>query len=174
MNLSRRRFLAGLLVGSTAGLTGCGFRLRGLGGGQLNLDRLYITGDAPSGLMAALQQQLESAGVERVTAITDAPYHLHLGAYQFRASTTARNQDGEAVAELLRMSQAIQFDEVATEQRLLDTQVMVMRDLQVNPAARLAAERERQGLQEPMWQELARSILDRMNRQLPATPRADS
>ncbi|AHF01849.1 hypothetical protein THIAE_08860 [Thiomicrospira aerophila AL3] len=172
MTLTRRGLLAGLVTGSVAALSGCGFRLRGTGGfsGQLTMSAIYITGASPAGLLAALNQQLDAAGVERVSSLAQAPYHLELGRYETRTTTSARNQAGEVIGELIRMTQAIRLHDVANEQLLLDTQVMVMRDVQVDPAASLAAERERRDLQEPMWQELARNILDRVSRQLPAEP----
>lgn len=173
MSLSRRSLLAGLVAGTfagtLAGVSGCGFRLRGVGGfgGPLNLESLYVTGSVPAGLLAALNQQLDAAGVERVSSLAQSPYHLELGRYETRTSTSARNQAGEVIGQLIRMTQDVRLHDVANETLLLDTQVMVMRDLQIDPNATLTAERERRDLEEPMWQELARNILDRISRQLP-------
>ena len=64
------------------------------------------------------------------------------------------------------MKQAFEVEEVATEAMLLTAEVSSYRDQQIDNNALLASSRELQDIQKQMSQEIARQIVDRINRAL--------
>ena len=161
---SRRHLLAGLV--SAGLLSGCGFKLRGMDGVQANYKTVYLRFDAsvPFELQQALRQNLTRAGVQMVEVIADAELMIELGAFGRQISRTSRSETGQTTAELIRFSQQVQAYRLDNEAQIMDTEQVVMRDRQLDPNQRMAAERELQSITQAMLQNLSRQIIDGVNR----------
>lgn len=158
-----------LLVLLASLLTGCGFHLRGLDSvGQVQFKRLQLNNlpAASREVQKALRNQLKLSGVQLVDSIADAEVQITLQASQFKASRTAFSDQGDATAEMLKMSQAFSAMQVSTEQTIVSASVQTYRDRQIETSALLAADSELKSIKQDMATVLARQILDRVNRGL--------
>ncbi|WP_051678482.1 LPS assembly lipoprotein LptE [Thiomicrospira pelophila] len=172
--LSRRTLLNGLFAAIAVGATGCGFRLRGTGplaGASYKTVQLLGDEKVPSELVSALRQQWRGLGVELTDSISQADVVVQLGGYQRNISRTAFSATGETTSELIKLSQSFIAFRVEDDTEIINTEVMALRDRQTDPAQKLAAARELQDIERQMQQDLARQLIDRINRtyhQLPA------
>ncbi|MBE0494301.1 MAG: hypothetical protein IBX48_08145 [Thiomicrospira sp.] len=172
--LTRRTLLNGLFAAIAVGATGCGFRLRGTGplaGASYKTVQLLGEQKVPSELVSALRQQWRSLGVELTDSLSQADVVVQLGMYQRNISRTAFSATGETTSELIKLSQSFIAFRVEDDVEIINTEVMALRDRQTDPTQQLAAARELQDIERQMQQDLARQLIDRLNRtyhQLPA------
>lgn len=172
--LTRRTLLNGLFAAIAVGVTGCGFRLRGTGplaGASYKTVQLLGDERVPSELVSALRQQWRGLGVEITDSISQAEVVVQLGGYQRSISRTAFSATGETTSELIKLSQSFIAFRVEDDTEIINTEVMALRDRQTDPTQQLAAARELQDIERQMQQDLARQLIDRLNRtyhQLPA------
>lgn len=159
-----------LLLVLVAGLlTGCGFHLRGLDSvGQTQFKRVQLNNFAvvSSEVKKGMRHQLKLSGVQIVDSIADAEVQITLQATQFKVSRTAFSDQGDATAEMLKMSQVFSAVRVSTEQEIVSGSVQTYRDRQIETSALLAADSELKSIKQDMASVLARQILDRVNRAL--------
>lgn len=173
MALTRRRLLAGLVVGSAAVLSGCGFRLRGTGAlAGARYQSVFLRGESgvPAELANSLRQQLRGLGVVVTEAFADAEVVIELGRYNRQLSRTSRSATGEATSELIRLTQSFRAERIADEQEIIAADVIAMRDRQIDPNQLLAAARELEDIERQMQQDLARQLIDRINRSYARLP----
>lgn len=174
IKLSRRAMLAGL-VATTALVSGCGFRLRGTGavvGARYSAVVLQGLERLPPDLVAALREQLHGLGVSITDSLAQADVLIELGSYQRQVSRTAFSTTGETTAELIKLSQSFKAQRIVDEVEIINTQVMTLRDRQIDPNQLLAAARELEDIERQMQQDLARQLIDRLNRSYARLPAA--
>lgn len=166
-NLTRRALLNGLFAAMAVGVTGCGFRLRGTGplaGASYKSLQLLGVEKIPAELASALRQQWRGLGVELTDSMSQADVVVQLGGYQRNISRTSFSATGETTSELIKLSQSFIAFRVEDEAEIINTQVVALRDRQTDPAQQLAAARELQDIERQMQQDLARQLIDRINR----------
>ena len=169
MKLSRRAVLAGLVVGGfgAVGLSGCGFRLRGTGAmAGASYQSVLVMGleKVPAELANALRQQWQGLGVALVDSMAQADVAVQLGGYNRSISRTSFSATGETTSELIKLTQDFVAFRVEDEAEIINTQVMALRDRQTDPNQQLAAARELQDIERQMQGDLARQLIDRINR----------
>ena len=169
MKLSRRAVLAGLVVGGfgAVGLSGCGFRLRGTGAmAGASYQSVLVMGleKVPAELANALRQQWQGLGVALVDSMAQADVAVQLGDYNRSISRTSFSATGETTSELIKLTQDFVAFRVEDEAEIINTQVMALRDRQTDPNQQLAAARELQDIERQMQGDLARQLIDRINR----------
>jgi LPS-assembly lipoprotein len=118
----------------------------------------------PFDLRQALSQTYQRAGVLIVEDAGLAELVVELGSFERTISRTARSASGQTTAELIRLAQYVSATRMRDEQSILDTQIVVMRDRQLDPNQLMAAERELQSMTREMLLNLAGQIFDRINR----------
>lgn len=158
-----------LLIMMTAGLTGCGFHLRGLdsvGDMQFKTVKLQTLPGVHPEVQQAMRSQLAQSGVQLVDSLAAAELQIVLQPTVYKASRTAYSGLGDTTAEFLRMEQGFAATLVATEQSVVTGSVQTYRDRQIDTGALLAANRELASIQREMAEDLARKIMDRINRSM--------
>lgn len=148
-------------------LSGCGFHLKGLGQtGEVVFKQLHIERFASldRDMQNALQQQLALSGVQRVTQSGQAALTLQLSPLQVSSTSTAYSSLGETTAEIVRMVQAVKVIRASDGQVLLTANVQAYRDRQVSANAVLASNQELAQIRAEMAENLARQIIERVNR----------
>ncbi len=173
IKLSRRAMLAGLVIGTTGLLAGCGFKLRGTGEiAQANYQTVKLVGEeaAPPTLIEALKQSFQGQGVRLTESMAEADLLIELAGYERHISRTAFSTTGDTTAELVKLSQGFRVQRVMDERLILDSRVQITRDRRINPNQLLASARELEDMERQMQQDLARQLIDRINR---ATRRLD-
>lgn len=171
--LTRRSLLAGLVITAMASITGCGFRLRGTGalaGASYKRVQLLGVEKVPSELASALRQQWQGLGVELTESMADADVVVQLANYDRSISRTAFSATGETTSQLIKLTQSFMAFRMTDEAEIINTQVMVLRDRQLDPNQPLAAARELEDIERQMQQDLARQLIDRLNRSYHALP----
>lgn len=166
--ISRRGFLQIFGLGAGASLlSACGFRLRGTGEmAQAGYKSVFLVdlNKAPAELRNRLQQQFSALGIEVVDSLAAAEVSLQFGRYHRAISRTSYSNLGETTSELLTLTQDVMAFRVADEEEVLNTQVMAMRDRQIDPNNRMAGARELQMIERQMMQDLSYQIIDQLNR----------
>lgn len=167
---SRHKFILGFLVVllSVELLSGCGFHLRGYGSdGAAQFQSVKLDGlnQVDPLLQQALQQQLESGGVRLSESLAAAQLWVQLGRTDWRQTQTGYT-GGDVASILLTLKQAFKAQDVASETWVVDAQASTYRDHTIDVNARLASDRELQDIREQMSDEVARQIIDRINRAL--------
>lgn len=166
--ISRRGFLQIFGLGAGASLlSACGFRLRGTGEmAQAGYKSVFLVDldKAPAELRNRLQQQFSALGIEVVDSLAAAEVSLQFGRYHRAISRTSYSNLGETTSELLTLTQDVMAFRVADEVEVLNTQVMAMRDRQIDPNNRMAGARELQMIERQMMQDLSYQIIDQLNR----------
>ncbi|WP_373019510.1 LPS assembly lipoprotein LptE [Thiomicrorhabdus sp.] len=150
-------------------LSGCGFHLRGYGtAGEAQFKSVKLSGLelVQNDVEDALKQQLKSSGVIISSSLVGAELEVRLSKTYVHQSKTSYTGTGDVSSVLLTMKQAFEVEEVATEAMLLTAEVSSYRDQQIDNNALLASSRELQDIQKQMSQEIARQIVDRINRAL--------
>jgi len=150
-------------------LSGCGFHLRGLnsvGESQFKTVQLNNLMAASSEIQKALRSQLKSSGIVLVDSISEAEVQITLQATLFKASRTAYSGQGDATAEMLKMTQSFSAISVSSEQPITAGSVETYRDRQIETNAMLAADNELNSIKQEMAELLARQLMDRINRAL--------
>ncbi len=159
--------MVSLLIMMTAGLSGCGFHLRGLdsvGDTQFKTVKLQSTTGVRPEVLQAIRSQLAQSGVKLVDSLAAAELQIVLHPTVYKASRTAYSGLGDTTAEFLRMEQGFAATLVATEQMVVTSSVQTYRDRQIDTGALLAANRELSSIQREMAEDLARKMMDRINR----------
>jgi len=148
-------------------LSGCGFQLRGYDTvGQVHFQTVLLQNEAgvrPE-VKLAIRKQLELSGVQIVASESEAEVLIRLRPTGYRVSRTAYSGLGDATAELLSMSQPFTAVWVLTGNDVVSGSVETYRDRQIETDALLAAEQELIGMQQSMAENLARQMMDRINR----------
>ena len=148
-------------------LNGCGFQLRGYGSiGEIHFKTVLLKSSpgVRTEVKQALRKQLELSGVSLVSSEKQAEVLIQLNPTHYKVSRTAYSGQGDATAELLSMSQSFTATWVLTGNPLVSGSVETYRDRQIDTAALLASEQELVGMRENMADELARQMMDRINR----------
>ncbi len=156
-----------ILLVAVLWLSGCGFQLRGydtLGEVHFKTALLTFSSDVRPEVQFALRKQLERSGVHLVDSEKEAEIWIQLPPTQYKVSRTAFSGQGDATAELLSMSQPFVVTWVLSGNHLVKGRVETYRDRQIDTAALLASEQELVSIRENMADDLARSIMDRINR----------
>jgi len=148
-------------------LSGCGFHLRGydtVGEVHFKTVLLKFSPNVRGEVKLALRKQLELSGVMVVSSEKEAEVLIQLNPTLYKVSRTAFSGQGDATAELLSMSQSFTATWTLTGNPLVSGSVETYRDRQIDTAALLAAEQELIGMRESMAGDLARQMMDRINR----------
>lgn len=165
----RQRWMWAGILGLTASLllSGCGFHLRGydtVGEVQFKTVQLQSSPSVRLEVKLALRKQLELSGVNIVSSEKEAEVLIQLSPTHYKVSRTAFSGQGDATAELLSMSQSFTATWALTGNPLVSGSVETYRDRQIDTAALLASEQELIGMRESMAGDLARQMMDRINR----------
>lgn len=165
-----------LMVASV--MSGCGFHLRGYdSGGQAQFKSVKLTDlqSVQGDVSDALRQQLKASGVVVTPSLSGAELEVSFAKTYSHRSKTSYTGTGDVSSVLLTMKQAFEVQEVATESLLLSAEVSSYRDHQINNDALLASNRELEEIQQQMARDLARQIVERINRALlNKAPKTDS
>ncbi len=156
--------VAGVLLSS---VSGCGFHLRGMGSlGPLQFKTVLIENESQARIeiQQALRRQLALSGVQRVDSAQQAEVIIRLQPTHYHVSRTAYSGQGDATAELLKMSQSFTAVWGLTGNDLVTGTVETYRDRQIETAALLASEQEVIDMRQSMAEALARQMMDRINR----------
>ncbi|WP_178863565.1 LPS-assembly lipoprotein LptE [Thiomicrorhabdus cannonii] len=166
----RLKFILGFLVVllSVELLSGCGFHLRGVGsGGEAQFQSVKLDGaqQLDPQLREALQQQLAVGGVRLADTLGSAQLWVQFDRTDWKQTRTGYS-GGDVASILLTLKQHFKVQDVASETWILDAQATTYRDHTIDLNARLASDRELQEIREQMSDEVARQIIDRINRAL--------
>jgi LPS-assembly lipoprotein len=156
-----------LLSVTMAGLSGCGFHLRGLesmGDIQFKTVKLQTTSGLRPEMLQAIRSQLTQSGVKLVDSLAAAELEIVLRPTVYKASRTAYSDSGDTTAEFLRMEQSFAATWVDTEESVVTGNVQTYRDRQIDTRFMLAANRELRSIHREMAENLARKIMRRINR----------
>lgn len=156
-----------LLIVMTAGLSGCGFHLRGLdrvGEMQFKTVKLQSIAGVRPEVQQAMRSQLAQSGVKLVDSLAAAELQIILQPTAYKVNRTAYSGLGDTTAEFLRMEQSFSAIVVATEKTLVSSSVQTYRDRQIDTAALLAANRELGSIHREMAEDLVINIMERINR----------
>ena len=156
-----------LLIVMMAGLSGCGFHLRGLntvGEMQFKTVKLQTLPGVRPEVQQAMRSQLAQSGVQLVDSLAAAELQIILQPTVYKANRTAYSGLGDTTAEFLRMEQSFSAVVVATEETLVTSSVQTYRDRQIDTAALLAANRELGSIHREMAEDLVINIMERINR----------
>jgi len=148
-------------------LSGCGFQLRGYDTvGQVHFKTALLQNEAGvrSEVKLAIRKQLELSGVKIVSSESEAEVLIRLRPTAYQVSRTAYSGLGDATAELLRMSQPFTAVWGLTGNVVVTGSVETYRDRQIETDALLAAEQELKDMRQSMAENLARQMMDRINR----------
>lgn len=148
-------------------LSACGFHLRGTGSvGALPFSTVKI--DAQSNvdiaLLQAIERQFSLAGVKVQKASSEV--QLVLQPTKHRVSRTSTSGLGDATSELIKMSQAYQVIDALSGDVIITDEAVVFRDRQINTEEILASENELRSIKKMMRDDLARQIMQRIQRTL--------
>jgi len=182
MTMMLRKFgLLSLIALLVSQLSACGFHLRGTGStGVLPFASVHIQQDAGVNqtLSMALQRQFSQSGVTVVGGVDDvadkvsdkavAQVQLQLTKTGYTASQTSASGLGDSASEVIKMSQTFKLMDMSSEKTLSSGTVTAYRDRQINNSASLASDSELRSIQKSMSQQLARQIMDRIQRTLAA------
>ncbi len=155
------------MIALSMSLNGCGFHLKGTGPNAVagfKSIKFESTDGVRSDILRALTQQLRSTDVKVVDNVAQAEVVLRFSPTQYISSNTSISGQGDAASQLIKMTQPIQVQEVATEKDILDTSVQTYRDRRIDNAAALASNRELRSIQQQMAADIASQIIDRINR----------
>ncbi|RDB44385.1 hypothetical protein DU490_02100 [Halomonas sp. DQ26W] len=157
--MQRRTFLGLLLTGiASLGLSGCGYRLRGLDTPGLALGEFAIAG-SDSDFARMVRERLESNGT-RVHA--QAPLVLNLGSEEFREHPLGVQDTGPRELEMsLRVPFSVQRRSDAAY-RLAQQSLEVVTRFTVNDDNLLAQEDLRAEARQELRREATRRLLDRL------------
>ncbi|AMD00023.1 LPS assembly lipoprotein LptE [Halomonas chromatireducens] len=157
--MQRRTFLGLLLTGSASlGLTGCGYRLRGLDATGPALSEIAIAG-SESDLVGMVRERLES-GDTRVHA--QAPLVLNLGAEAFRERPLGIQGTGPREVEMeLRVPYSVQRQSDGAY-RLPQRQIEVVTRFTVSDDNLLAQEDIREEARQELRRDATRRLLDEL------------
>jgi LPS-assembly lipoprotein len=161
--------LLALLLVTLVQLSGCGFHLRGYAtAGEAQFKSIKIDGleQVQADVAEALTRQLNSSQVEVVRTLGQAELALRLSPTHSGRTRTAYTGSGDVSSVLLTIKQPFEVVEVASETQLLNTEAIAYRDQQIDTGALLASNRELRDIQQQMGEEIARQIVDRINRAL--------
>lgn len=148
-------------------LSGCGFKLRGYDSvGQLHFKTVLLQNEQSvrSEVKLAIRKQLALSGAEQVASEKQAEVLIRFEPTFYKVSRTAYSGEGDATAELLKMAQSFTAVWSLTGNILVTGRVETYRDRQIDTGALLAAEQELMGMHESMAEDLARQVMDRINR----------
>lgn len=156
--MQRRHFLRLTLAGVAGlGLSGCGFRLRGLeaGGGP---EALHLAA-ANDDLAQAVRERLAQAGTRLDEA---AALRLNLGAERLRERPLGVAESGNREIELI-LEAPFSVQRVADGAYLLPREILgVSRRLHINEANLLAADDQRREAEAQLRREAASRLLERL------------
>ena len=160
-----KRFALILLV--TAGISACGFQLRGTDGANLTNQNVYIVSQTPFGdLEKSLKRDLKVAGAGLVTDGISATIHLNLVQLDFQTQGTARDDTGRANEILLRGTleyQLVKSEEISAENadgriRQIRVSRSYYRDYRNPIAEKNLRQQARQEIVDELAQRLARQL----------------
>ena len=146
-----------------AGISGCGFALRGNVNLPDTLDSVLVTGSDRE-MAGLLEDSLESSGASIVDSEDDASAVLDLIESKFTRDVRTTDSNGRATAYTLRYK--VNYDvrksngeEIQTNQSISQSRV-----LQYDPLQELQSEEEAEFLREEMQEEVVLQILRRLSR----------
>ncbi len=156
-----------LLIVMTAGLSGCGFHLRGLdrvGDMQFKTVKLQTLPGVRPEVQQAMRAQLAQSGVQLVDSLAAAELQIILQPTVYKVNRTATSGLGDTTAEFLRMEQSFSAIVVSTEETIVTSSAQTYRDRQIDTTALLAANRELRSIHREMAEDLVMNIMERINR----------
>ncbi|MCF6254289.1 MAG: hypothetical protein L3J38_06020 [Thiomicrorhabdus sp.] len=164
-----RQGLGALLIVSlfVSVLSGCGFQLRGMDSlGQLQFKTVFVQNELQARIevQQALRKQLAMSGVQKLDSEHQAEVIIRLQPTAYSVSRTAYSGQGDATAELLKMSQSFTAVWGTTGNVLVTGTAETYRDRQIETAALLASEQELIDMRQSMAEALARQMMGRINR----------
>lgn len=169
------RYGVGILGGLVllAGLSGCGWHLRGSAptadmAARSTLQapvevELSAAAGTDAALLKALRQRMRQ---HRLIETENSTLRVQLGPTEWHYSRLRANAAGDAQAQLITLRQPLFVG--GGEQVLADEVLEVSRDIQLDPAAMAASEQARRWQQAEMRQEMADRILRRLEALLAA------
>lgn len=163
----------GLLAMLVLQLSACGFHLRGTGDiGQLPFTQaqLQLANGVQQTVADAMGRQLERSGVSLSATAENA---INLAATQYLVSQTSTAGLGDATSELIKMTQPFTVTD-AEGAILLSSSVSAYRDRQINTAEILASDTELKNLRKAMASDIARQIMQRIQRGLAVNDTANA
>ncbi len=156
-----------LLIVMTAGLSGCGFHLRGLdrvGDMQFKTVKLQTLPGVRPEVQQAMRAQFAQSGVQLVDSLAAAELQIILQPTVYKVNRTATSGLGDTTAEFLRMEQSFSAIVVSTEETIVTSSAQTYRDRQIDTTALLAANRELRSIHREMAEDLVMNIMERINR----------
>ncbi|PLA75079.1 hypothetical protein CYQ88_02285 [Hydrogenovibrio sp. SC-1] len=162
--LMAKSLLLSVLVAS---LMACGFHLKGMGpNAKASFQSVYLakTTGVRADALKTFMQLLKASDVKVVDSVASAELSVSLDATVYEVSRTSMSGQGDTTSELLKMSQTVSVQRVATETLLMTATVNSYRDRRIETAAALGSSRELQDIQQQMAFDVANQLIDRINR----------
>lgn len=169
LSISQTWLILGLL--SAFLLSACGFHLKGTQNiGQSQFKQLFLLTESNTRpeLTQLMQEYLQMSGTRLVAELAQADATLELGATALTSSITSYASQGDVASKLLTMTQTYQLTLKGQSETLLQDEARVLRDLNVNAQASLAALQAQSELESQMVEDLVQQILRRLEK-LPAS-----
>ena len=157
----RRRFLKNLLgMAAIAGLTGCGFQLRGQA--TLPFKAAFVNAAPTSNVGNALRRAL--AGQQKLAASVDAaPVRIHLDREAYSKTILALSGGGKVREYRLEYRVWLSVGDAAGKTIVEATEIHLTNDYSYSDAQVLAKEAEESSLNRAMEQDALRQILRRLS-----------
>ncbi len=160
MQLTRYGLLLALLI---LGLTGCGFKLRGMDTLPLTLHRLYLQTDkVENPLRNELITALQTRGVTLVKLPREAPYSLHILNTELNQTITSTSTDTQVRNYLLTYS--LQYQLTRNDGQLLfpPQTLFLSRNYVANTAQMLNDSHELSTIKQGLRQDAINQLFDRL------------
>ncbi len=146
-----------------AGLSGCGFALRGKVDLPAQLDSVLVTGSDREAT-SLLKRALRGSGAAIVDSDEDATAVLDLINSEFSRDVRTTDSNGRATAYTLRYKVDYDVREPDGEEIQINQSLSQTRFLAYDPLQELQSEEEAEFLQEEMQEEIVLQILRRLSR----------
>ena len=146
-----------------AGLTGCGFALRGNVILPEELNSVLVTGSDRE-MTGLLEDSLENSGSTIVNSEDDASAVLNLTESEFTRDVRTTDSNGRATSYTLKYKIGYDVRKSNGEEIQINQSLTQRRVLQYDPLQELQSEEEAEFLQEEMQEEVVLQILRRLSR----------
>ncbi|MBX2867840.1 MAG: hypothetical protein KTR18_04165 [Acidiferrobacterales bacterium] len=146
-----------------AGLSGCGFALRGNVTLPAELDSVLVTGSDRE-MTGLLEDSLENSGSTIVDSEENASAVLDLIESEFTRDVRTTDSNGRATSYTLKYKVDYDVRKSNGEEIQINQSLTQLRVLQYDPLQELQSEEEAEFLQEEMQEEIVLQILRRLSR----------
>lgn len=161
--ISQRLILIVTTFAFLAGLSGCGFALRGKVSLPEQLNNIVVTGSDRE-MTGLLRDALETSGANVVDSESDATAILNLINSEFTREVRTTDSNGRATAYTLRYDVDYDVRETNGEEIQINQSIAQSRFLEYDPLQELQSEEESDFLQEEMQKEIVLQLLRRLSR----------